>query len=431
LGVGTHTIAYNTQIFAMRVDSGMSAYFHAQDGRNRCWNENVSNMQDHESYWYDTVRIDVYGHDACPKPTATPTPSFTLTATPPPTPTDTPQPPTATPTKTRTSVPSPIETPTLRPTNTPTKTPTPTRTPTPTPRKLYLPLSLKSVPTITPTPTATSTPKPIDNTEWIVYEKWLPNSEGTEWGAKIELWIVKSDGSGLRPLVTGDYRNENPRWSPDGQRIVFDQIQVGVRKWRIMTIESDGSNSTTVAEFLSTSLYPSWLNDSEILFTSYRSSGWQLFKVAAGTGQTTPVDVGVPNIFSPSASPSTGHFAFHGNDGVYVSSSDTASVWPLMNGSAIVQGYPLNWHPDGQYVMVGDHPACHKIQIFDMTAEAIDGFPECNLSWSPTGDRIAYQSVRGPGGGIWIVNSDGSNRKELVPNSDNAFIRNPQWKPQR
>lgn len=146
LGAGTHNISYNTQIFSMRVDSGMSARFHAPDGRTRCWNENVSNMQDHESWWYETIKIEIFGYDACPKPTATFTPTFTATPTEPPTPTETLVPPTNTPTKTRTPNPSPLNTPTS--TSTPTKTPTPTSTPTatasptPTPRSLFLPFVL-------------------------------------------------------------------------------------------------------------------------------------------------------------------------------------------------------------------------------------------------------------------------------------------------
>ena len=35
------------------------------------------------------------------------------------------------------------------------------------------------------------------------------------------LWIVRTDGTGHRPLTTGDHSEGSPRWSPDGGRLDF------------------------------------------------------------------------------------------------------------------------------------------------------------------------------------------------------------------
>jgi dipeptidyl aminopeptidase/acylaminoacyl peptidase len=35
------------------------------------------------------------------------------------------------------------------------------------------------------------------------------------------LWMVNADGSGHRPLTTGDFSDASPRWSPDGSRLAF------------------------------------------------------------------------------------------------------------------------------------------------------------------------------------------------------------------
>ena len=69
LTVGVHTFPENNLLFAMRVPAGMSAMFHAPDGRTRCWNKDVPNMQDHEEWWRETIRIEVHAADVCPKPT--------------------------------------------------------------------------------------------------------------------------------------------------------------------------------------------------------------------------------------------------------------------------------------------------------------------------------------------------------------------------
>src|ERR1043166_5941703 len=35
------------------------------------------------------------------------------------------------------------------------------------------------------------------------------------------LWIVDHDGSDLRPLTAGNENDNSPRWSPDGQRLLY------------------------------------------------------------------------------------------------------------------------------------------------------------------------------------------------------------------
>jgi len=75
LNPGEYSFEANTLMFALRfTKSGMSAIFHAPDGRSRCWNSNVTNLQDHEQWWRETIYIKVYNFDACPKPTPPPPP---------------------------------------------------------------------------------------------------------------------------------------------------------------------------------------------------------------------------------------------------------------------------------------------------------------------------------------------------------------------
>ncbi len=53
----------------------------------------------------------------------------------------------------------------------------------------------------------------------IVYER-QSNDVMTD-GSRKSLWIVNSDGSKHRPLVSGTQSASSPRWSPDGERIAY------------------------------------------------------------------------------------------------------------------------------------------------------------------------------------------------------------------
>ena len=41
------------------------------------------------------------------------------------------------------------------------------------------------------------------------------------------LWIINHDGSDLRPLTNGDENDNSPRWSPDGQRLLYGSTSGG------------------------------------------------------------------------------------------------------------------------------------------------------------------------------------------------------------
>ncbi len=53
------------------------------------------------------------------------------------------------------------------------------------------------------------------------------------------LWIINSDGSGNRPLTTGNQNDHSPRWSHDGSRIVFhSNMKEGQSKLYLMWVDT-------------------------------------------------------------------------------------------------------------------------------------------------------------------------------------------------
>ena len=54
-----------------------------------------------------------------------------------------------------------------------------------------------------------------------------------------EIWVINTDGSGMRQLTNNTTKDRNPDWEPDGRRIAFQSNRDG--NYEIYTINSDGS----------------------------------------------------------------------------------------------------------------------------------------------------------------------------------------------
>ncbi|HEX4934782.1 MAG TPA: S9 family peptidase [Gemmatimonadaceae bacterium] len=54
---------------------------------------------------------------------------------------------------------------------------------------------------------------------WIAYvRRWSDPMTDRRYG---NIWLVKSDGTGHRPLTSGKFNEDSPTWSPDGKRLAF------------------------------------------------------------------------------------------------------------------------------------------------------------------------------------------------------------------
>jgi TolB protein len=104
-------------------------------------------------------------------------------------------------------------------------------------------------------------------------------------GARVELWTVGRDGSSPKQLTTG-FVDQNPDFSPDGTKIVFQRTSTGSGRTEIWVMNATGRGQarlTTGPTDLDPEFSPA---GHEIAFTRTASSTFELFTMNAdGSGQ--------------------------------------------------------------------------------------------------------------------------------------------------
>ena len=82
----------------------------------------------------------------------------------------------------------------------------------------------------------TSAPSASGDGKWLAFFR---RSNGHE-----DLWVVGTDGNGLRQLTNDDAVDRRPVWSPDSKRLMFDSTRSG--RYQIWTMAPDGGGLTQV-----------------------------------------------------------------------------------------------------------------------------------------------------------------------------------------
>src|SRR4051812_44404404 len=107
--------------------------------------------------------------------------------------------------------------------------------------------------------------------------------------ANHDLFTMKTDGSDVKQITSGDQVDWFPRFSPDGSRILFCRSKQGwvserdsnnSEKWDIYTIKPDG---TDLKKVVTSASWGSWISDDEILFVR----DTKVFRTKVGSSDET------------------------------------------------------------------------------------------------------------------------------------------------
>ena len=256
------------------------------------------------------------------------------------------------------------------------------------------------------------------------------------------LWIINADGSKNRPLTTGNHSDYSPRWSPDGDRILYLSSKNGSSQMYLRWLE-DGTEQK-LSNFPKSPGSIQWSPDGKwIAFgmsvDAQASSLMALPTPPKGAQWTNkPKYIDKLNYRSDGAGYLPASYRH-----LFVMSADGGHARQLTSGE-FNHGGDFDWTPDGKYIILSAnrHPdgeyeprnsEIYELEVASGTIKVLTDRlgPDGGPTVSPDGKQIAYLGFddRYQGfqtTGVYLMNRDGSNPRWINKNMDRNAV-NLQW----
>jgi acylaminoacyl-peptidase len=264
------------------------------------------------------------------------------------------------------------------------------------------------------------------------------------------LWIINADGSGHRPLTTGNFNDSSPRWSPDGTQLLYISNRDG--RAQIYRRFMDSGESAKVTNLTTGPGGVGWSPDGKwISFTAHvedkPASIIDMPKPPEGAKWAEPAKVidrlvyrfNGPGYLKPGYAQL---FVVPADGGTprQVSSGKFHHAGPISFASEAV------WTPDGKHLIMSlnrrdnheTEPLNSEIYEYAVADGAVKALtnrkgPDGDVAISPDGKRIAYTGFDDRYQGyqvrkLYVMNRDGSDARLLSGNLDRDVV-SPRWTP--
>jgi TolB protein len=204
---------------------------------------------------------------------------------------------------------------------------------------------------------------------------WSPNhcriaftGRNYDTGNNADIYTMDPDGTDILRLTDDPAQDNQPDWSPDGQRIVFVSYRDGASLWHLYVMNADGSNQRLLTDAFEMLTDPEWSPDGKkILFecNDYRNNqGYDQVCTIDSDGKNlkilTPTDDSHVHYKYPTWSPDGSQIALVTNVfdarinqiGIMEADGSNLQVLPFQD-EYIEPMYP-KWSPDGTKIVVVD-----------------------------------------------------------------------------
>lgn len=250
------------------------------------------------------------------------------------------------------------------------------------------------------------------------------------------LYSINPDGTGQHQITDGTHFDGYGAWSSNGSRIAFTSDRGG--ETGLYTMRADGSDAipiSTPAGF-GGAYALSWSSKNVIAYS------WVPDASQEGNLVTIPASGGTPFYLQTDHVIATGDWSPDGNriafqstrDGdtshVFVINADGTGLTEIAKVSGAAEGAPA-WSADGRRIAfmrafaggggiwIVDADGSNPVQV---TMRGGDAYP----AWSPDGSRIVFTSTRDGPGDLYVVNVDGSNMQRLT--TTGMFPAGTKWR---
>lgn len=232
-----------------------------------------------------------------------------------------------------------------------------------------------------------TSPRPILSPSWSPNGKQLAyvSFEDRERSA---IYIQDRSTGKRTKIISQSGINGAPSWSPDGNRLAVVLSYEGNPDIYIIELATRATRRVTRSEAIDTE--PEWLNNSSLIFTSDRSGGPQLYRIAVTGGQAK-------------------RLTFEGNYNA------SASVSPDRNSVAMVHRASDGYKIGLLYLENGDFSV--------LSSGRLDESP----SFSPNGQMVLFATSRNGRQTLGAVSVDGQVEQSLT--LDKSNVREPAWSP--
>jgi Tol biopolymer transport system component len=217
---------------------------------------------------------------------------------------------------------------------------------------------------------------------------FIPNSNKILALLKGDNVTMNLDGTDVEVLVKRDDRGDDYSYSYDGKHIAFSWSGGNdpMANNYIYTMDANGGNVRRLTDVGVGDSEPSFSPDGKsIIFVSRRAGHWNLF----------------------------------------IMNSDGTNVRALTTDDTQIQG--PRFSPDGKHIVYSAFPEMNSWDIFVMRSDGTmrkaltktsgTDNQEYSPSYSPNGKQIAFAASRDGVDGIYIMNSDGTGERRLVPST--------------